>query len=151
MTTRARATAILTSVAGWAILSAACSGHDPDAPIEAGPDSATPSYCGARQDSQISGVGFDAWEGQPVSGCYVGVQTLCSYGCGSSVVKDGRFSVTAWSTVSAFWDLTIGDQAHAFRCQPEVRSGTIHPCDCARPCESDSGAESSPDALDEPD
>jgi len=86
-------------------------------------------YCTApappAPTSTIRAVGFDAWEGQIVQGCFTPSQNICPRGCADAVVVGGRFELTASACTAFGWYIDID---HALTC--DGVSGTITPSNC---------------------
>jgi hypothetical protein len=97
------------------------------------------SIYGLPVTSTISGVGFGAWEGQPVQGCFFPAQSFV-YSCSSSVVVDGGFSLTASVCTGVRWGaVVVGSGAQAVDCfgaQPLMPAN----CGCHDPANPSSGA-----------
>ena len=82
--------------------------------------------------STIAGVGFGAWEGQPVQGCFFPAQSFPS-SCASGVVLDGGFALTASVCTGVAWGaVVVGTGAQAVDCygaQPLMPAS----CGCHNP------------------
>jgi len=71
---------------------------------------------GALVTSTVDGEGFDAWEQQPVEGCFFPTQSY-PYSCPSTVVVNGRFSLTSSVCSGSHWGaIVVGSGAQAVDC-----------------------------------
>lgn len=88
----------------------------------------TCAYSGARKPSTITGSGFDAWDGQTASGCYLEAQLSNVTHCDTAIIVDGGFSLTASTCGGPGWRVWIGDDRTCWWSDP------IRPedCECGR-------------------
>jgi hypothetical protein len=79
---------------------------------------------GGPTHSTLRGVGFDAWEGAAVSGCFLATQ---SFGddCSNTRVVNGEFSLTGSVCTGVYWRVIVGTD---LSCSPT--GGVVTPADC---------------------
>jgi hypothetical protein len=74
----------------------------------------------------VTGVGFDDWEGEPVSGEFLPAQSFAA-GRDFKMVVSGAFSLTASTCTGVDWHTTVGASGHEIYCGS---GAPLRPADC---------------------
>jgi hypothetical protein len=82
----------------------------------------------------LAATGFDAWNGQPVLGCFIVDQMLGPHVCGMTTVTNGEFTVMASACTPTGWAVQVGGGGFPTTlCLPAGTPPSITPTACLCP------------------